>query len=248
MVWFYNFGKHDYSESRAVDDHFICGFYNYGKHDYSEAELDENSPLKVTDDLRLSEDGKCLALINTFAPGSLLYRLSDPRAQGNDDRNHVFYHVFLGKDAAAARQMINEFISAADLEYCSSVALLRKEPDRLFFYSNGHICTSLINKQEDLKALIPEIRNEEDDVFILPLKRFLFHCPVCGQRTLPKRGMFDICDECGWEDEGIDGDDEEPIFCPNGDYTIRQYREEYLKLKAENPDYKWSESDDLDDL
>ena len=59
----------------------------------------------------------------------------------------------------------------------------------------------------------------------------LYKCPVCGKMTYSSRGTFEICPECGWEDEGIDGDDEETMFGPNGDCTIRQYREEYLAKK-----------------
>ena len=243
-------------------------FYNYGKHGYSGAKLDEDYPVKVTDNLRLSKDGKRLAIVNDFASDTLLYRLSDPRAREGEDRKHVFYHVFFGKDAAAARQTINEFITAADLEDCDSVTLLRKEPershfnsnrqifedwedcdsvtsfkkesDRLLFYANGHICTSLIDRQEDMKALISEVPNKADDVFILPLKRFMHRCPVCRHSTLMHRWLYMICDECGWEDEDLLESEDEESFGANGCYTIRQYREKYLKFKAEDPSYTWS--------
>ena len=53
--------------------------------------------------------------------------------------------------------------------------------------------------------------------------------------------MYEICLDCGWEDEGFDeeDDDELTIGGPNGDYTIKEYREEYLKLKEDDPNYKW---------
>ena len=66
----------------------------------------------------------------------------------------------------------------------------------------------------------------------------MFKCPVCGHRTLQYLDMFMICGECGWEDEGMTDEDAESCGA-NGDYSIREYREEYLKKKAENPDYTW---------
>ena len=46
------------------------------------------------------------------------------------------------------------------------------------------------------------------------------------------------------KDEGFDeeDDDELTIGGPNGDYTIKEYREEYLKLKEKAPNYKWDYS------
>ena len=214
-----------------------------GTTEYSEDELEERFPVKVTDDLRLTEDGKKLAIINSFEKGTALYDLSDPHAETGDKGEFVFYHVFSGEAAAAAERSIESFISNADLKEGRSVTLFRKEPDSLFSYAYGYICTELLRNQSGLRSVLPAETAVEERIYILPLKRFMFRCPVCGQRTLPERGMFEICTECGWEDEGMDDDDEEPGFGPNGDYTIRQYREEYLKLKAENPDYKWSESD-----
>ena len=28
-------------------------------------------------------------------------------------------------------------------------------------------------------------------------------CPVCGQYEFPEEDSFDICDVCGWEDDGL---------------------------------------------
>ena len=105
-------------------------------------------------------------------------------------------------------------------------------------YSFGYICKSILGNQEELSSLITKTNTDCKDVFILPLKRYMYKCPVCGHRTLQYRDCYKICVECGWEDEGID-DEEEESFGANGDYTIRQYREKYLKLKAEDPDYSW---------
>ncbi|MFC3454804.1 CPCC family cysteine-rich protein [Amycolatopsis speibonae] len=29
-------------------------------------------------------------------------------------------------------------------------------------------------------------------------------CPCCGHTTLSERGRYEICEECGWEDDGQD--------------------------------------------
>ena len=178
-------------------------------------------------------------IINSFEKGTALHDLADPHAETGDKGDYVFYHVLSGEAAAAAERAIEDFISNADLNDGRSVTLFRKESDSLFSYAYGYICAELLRDQNGLLSVLPEGTAGEEKAFILPLKRFMFRCPVCGLRTLSERGMFEICTECGWEDEGVDDEDAEPAFGPNGDYTIRQYREEYLQLKAENPDYKW---------
>ena len=207
----------------------------------NEADLKDLFPVNASDDLRFSEDGKKLAIVNDFPRGTKLYDLADPKAEDEDSVQRVFYHVFLGNDAAAAERAIDAFMSEADLNDCESVTLFRKEDDQLFAYANGYICASLLSDQDGLRAILPETLRE-DEVFILPLKRFMHKCPVCGYRTLLSRGSFEICGECGWEDEGVDDDDAEQPFGANGDCTIREYREEYLDLKAKDPQYSWRKS------
>jgi hypothetical protein len=34
-----------------------------------------------------------------------------------------------------------------------------------------------------------------------------YTCPCCGHPTLDARGDYEICDECGWEDDGQDDHD-----------------------------------------
>lgn len=64
-----------------------------------------------------------------------------------------------------------------------------------------------------------------------------FACPVCGKKTLPLRGYYLICKECGWEDEEMI--DENESSGANADYNIKEYREQYLALKSKNPKYSW---------
>ena len=34
-----------------------------------------------------------------------------------------------------------------------------------------------------------------------------YPCPVCGKHIFPGTGTFDICPECGWENDGMQGND-----------------------------------------
>lgn len=69
-----------------------------------------------------------------------------------------------------------------------------------------------------------------DEIYdILPEEECSFHCPVCGEKALQHTGGFEICPFCGWEDDGTVGEDEVSVFGANGEYSIRQYREEYKK-------------------
>lgn len=52
-------------------------------------------------------------------------------------------------------------------------------------------------------------------------------CPVCGYPTLSERGGYDICALCNWEDELVAGIDS--TTGPNGEYTVRQARENFRK-------------------
>ena len=206
-----------------------------GTLNYGEEKIRKEFPVKIADDLRVSGDGKRIAIINRFEYGTELSDLADPKAdEGNPD--HEFYHVFTGKDADTARRAIEDFVSHNTDDDGESITLLRADPDRTFMYSYGHICTKLLNEQEKLRTLVTGVSADEN-IFVLPLKRYMFKCPVCGKRTLQYRGVNDICTECGWEDEGSDDEDEETGA--NGDYTIRTYRKKYLELKANDPGYTW---------
>ena len=91
-----------------------------------------------------------------------------------------------------------------------------------------------------MRVMINKTLDSCEEAFLLPFRAHMFECPVCGHRTLSTRGMFYICVECGWEDEGLDADEEDIMSCgANGDWTIRQYRERYLQKKAADPGYYW---------
>ncbi|MGJ5887659.1 MULTISPECIES: CPCC family cysteine-rich protein [Streptomyces] len=63
----------------------------------------------------------------------------------------------------------------------------------------------------------------------------LVECPCCRYRTLDERANFEICVECGWEDDG-QGDEDAHIVRggPNGQLSLAQARLEYVAA-AEEP-------------
>ena len=204
-----------------------------GTYDYTEEELEKEFPVSVARGLRTSEDGKRIAVINDFREGTCEDLMADPMVGEVDGEDFVFVHPFYGGDAAAARDALKAFLANAKEPDPESVALFRKEPGRLFLYSYGLIW-------RELPDGFTAPGNADEDSYYLPLKRYLHRCPVCGRRTLPYRGEYMICDECGWEDEDV-VDDEEPSGA-NLEYSIKEYREEYLKKKSEDPDYHWFET------
>ncbi len=199
-----------------------------GTFDYTDEELNNEFPLSVIESLRMSADGKRVAVINDFERESELFDLSDPHAEESIPGKHTFYHVFLGEESIIIKSLIEDFLSKTSADDPKSVALFRREPNRLFMYSFGYICRRTFKKQEQMLSLIKTTPHDSMAVLVLPLKRYMHKCPVCGRRTLQYRGCYMICTECFWEDEGIDDEDEKSLGA-NGDYTIRQYREIYLK-------------------
>lgn len=51
-------------------------------------------------------------------------------------------------------------------------------------------------------------------------------CPVCGKYEFEKHLSFDICEECGWQDDLFDEDDPDSISCAN-EMTLEEAREAY---------------------
>ena len=55
-----------------------------------------------------------------------------------------------------------------------------------------------------------------------------YTCPCCGHPTLPERGAYDICPECGWEDDGQDDHDSSVVRGgPNGELSLDAARVRY---------------------
>jgi hypothetical protein len=56
-------------------------------------------------------------------------------------------------------------------------------------------------------------------------------CPVCDYFTLPKRGQYEICPICFWEDDGLDLDRPDVISGPNH-LTLREARTNFQEIGA----------------
>lgn len=56
----------------------------------------------------------------------------------------------------------------------------------------------------------------------------LYTCPCCGHPTLTERAGYDICRQCGWEDDGQDDHDSDVVRGgPNGRRSLDAARAEY---------------------
>lgn len=61
----------------------------------------------------------------------------------------------------------------------------------------------------------------------------LYRCPCCRCKTLDKRGGFDICPVCFWEDDGQDNADADTVRGgPNGALSLTTARENYARFGA----------------
>ena len=73
-----------------------------GSAEFSAAELTQEYTVKVTDNLRLTGDGRKLAVINDFTRGTALYELADPKIEEEEEGKHIFCHVFLDKERSGS--------------------------------------------------------------------------------------------------------------------------------------------------
>jgi hypothetical protein len=56
-----------------------------------------------------------------------------------------------------------------------------------------------------------------------------YSCPCCGHVTLAERGGYEICSECGWEDDGQDDHDADVVRGgPNGRQSLADARAAYV--------------------
>ncbi|MFC3990026.1 CPCC family cysteine-rich protein [Actinoplanes siamensis] len=63
-----------------------------------------------------------------------------------------------------------------------------------------------------------------------------YTCPCCGHATLSERGSYEICDECGWEDDGQDNHDSAVVRGgPNGGL----HRQATVATLRRNGDSEW---------
>ena len=66
-----------------------------------------------------------------------------------------------------------------------------------------------------------------------PIRDLPLRCPCCGFKVLGKRGNFEICAVCFWEDDGQDDDDaDEVLGGPNSDLSLTVGRANYRAFGA----------------
>jgi hypothetical protein len=69
-----------------------------------------------------------------------------------------------------------------------------------------------------------EIRNVIAPAHVNP-----YSCPCCGHLTLSERGSYELCPECGWEDDGQDEHDSHVVRRgPNGAESLDDARRRYV--------------------
>jgi hypothetical protein len=57
-----------------------------------------------------------------------------------------------------------------------------------------------------------------------------YSCPCCGHLTLRERGIYQICRECRWEDDGQDNHDSSVVRGgPNGKLSLDAARAAYVE-------------------
>lgn len=65
----------------------------------------------------------------------------------------------------------------------------------------------------------------------LPDKRYT--CPCCGYPTLTERGGYEICELCGWEDDGQDDPHANEVWGgPNGRYSLAEARSNFKQHRS----------------
>ena len=208
------------------------GWPNGESETFSEFEIDK---IKICEGLYKSQDGESLFFVNSFPEGSELCHLSDPhKGEGKAIPSPLFYHVFLDEDAKQAKEAIEEFLEKGYDKKDGSIFLYRKGSKSFFRYRNGEINPLLLARQEDLGILLSE-ELAKKDAYIVPLTFFLFPCPVCGKKTIEERWSFEICPECGWEDDCC-VENEDHFSCVNG-VSIKEARRNYLRAKRIDPSY-----------
>ena len=209
-----------------------------GTFDTALKKIEEVFPVKVCDSLRTNEDESKIAIINSFKEDSTEYVLADPHMELEYFEQEPFYHLFTGDDATPVREMITRFVEAGHGTNEGEIKLIRNDGEKLYHYANGEICIELLCNNEALRGKIPDAL-QNTTLFVLPLKVYRYPCPVCGTRCYEWPGMFEICPECGWEDDCFVYDEDDTGFGANGGWTIRKHRERYLAIKKSYPEFRW---------
>ncbi|HCL37017.1 MULTISPECIES: CPCC family cysteine-rich protein [Marinobacter] len=70
-----------------------------------------------------------------------------------------------------------------------------------------------------------------------------YTCRCCGYKTLdePSGGTYEICELCGWEDDGVQSSDPDYVGGANG-MSLREAQHAFLAETPESKDYQKDES------
>jgi len=64
-------------------------------------------------------------------------------------------------------------------------------------------------------------------------------CPCCGEKTLSESGGYEICEVCGWEDDGQDDYDADEVRGgPNGRFSLTEARKLFHERKTRKQEWK----------
>ena len=79
------------------------------------------------------------------------------------------------------------------------------------------------------------------------MEKIKHKCPICGKTEFSSESSFEICDYCGWEDDGLQ--EYEPNYWGGANELSK---EDYIKLYNEtikiNSKYKWSKDNKIENF
>lgn len=139
-----------------------------------------------------------------------------------EDRELLIYNAWGLDDSDELFYLLSENLQNELLDY--------DEPKEDIMSSKYDELVKLISESsygrysnEKLSSVVSGILDKQ--VIVTGEEPIQYPCPCCGKRTLSKRGEYDICSCCGWED---DGNEEEDKYSPPNHMTLKQGRRSYL--------------------